>query len=214
MADPIALTMSGASLLLSVGTFAWLNRRTDAVMCTLVAGEPRHYVSVSEFSGMLAGDFQFSFANLGTRPVLLRQAEVNAFCTPELQGEVAADCTVTDGRLPQIIKAGDMCSIAVHFDWTPDFVAQAREEARKRGEHQPAPFFVARAVFWNPKGRRMVAEKHIASFRGEGQEWTFDVAAERSFPAVKMRRRKADRESVRHRSPGAAGAPPRPRAEK
>jgi len=88
-----------------------------------------------------------------------------------------------------VIKAGEMFSTFVETKWTVTDLVHATKEAEKRGGEPGTTelFFVVRAVLWNPKGERLVGEKHVMTFsinhkdrssRGE----TFN---ERSFRVTK-----------------------------
>ena len=205
--DTASFVFSSLSLGLSIGTLVWHNRKTDSVLCTLVACEPKHQLTqpATSASVLLAADFQFSFGNLGTRPVLLRDVRVMVFGKPELNGLLSDDC-VLDDKLPRVIQPGEMCSVTLQLSWTLDFMQRATEEAKQRGENWPSLFFVARCVLWNPKGIRMLAEQPIARFQGEHQGWKFEVYPKRTFRAKKLKDRTSSPEVTTQRRGWAEGS--------
>lgn len=180
----IAISISALTFLFSILTFAWQHwRKVDSVICTLVANECDHH----------HGIFQFSFANLGTRPTLLRDVGVEVFMKPELYGEIANDCTIIDGKLPQVIKAGELYSISIDVKWTIDFLVKAAKEAESRGSKYAVLFFVARGVCWNPKGERMMGRKQFSKFTYDPQNQSGGYECDpfdRSFRLKKYRGKK------------------------
>ncbi|HEY5041108.1 MAG TPA: hypothetical protein VIK53_03825 [Verrucomicrobiae bacterium] len=177
----VALSISASAFLFSILSFAWQHwRKVDAVVCTLVANECNHH----------RGIFQFSFANLGTRPTLLRDVSVEVFMKPELHGELSNDCTVVAGILPQVIKAGEMYSISIETKWTDTFLVKAAKEAADRGKKNAMLFFVAKTICWNPKGERMMGQKHFSTFTYNPQERSSGYECpsfDRSFRLTKHR---------------------------
>lgn len=109
---------------------------------------------------------------------------------PELHGELSNDCTVIDGKLPQVIKAGDLYSITVETKWTLTFLCKAAKEAEGRGKKNAGLFFVANAVCWNPKGKRMAGRKHFSTYSYNPENGSAGYEChpfDRSFPLKKHR---------------------------
>jgi hypothetical protein len=157
----VALSIAASAFLFSILSFAWQHwRKVDAVVCTLVANECDHH----------HGIFQFSFANLGTRPMLLRDVNVEVFMKPELHGELSNNCMVIAGNLPQVVKAGEMYSLSIETKWPLDFLVKAAKAAESRGKKNAVLFFVANAVCWNPRGERMTGRKHFLTFTYNPQD--------------------------------------------
>jgi hypothetical protein len=154
MVEAASLIMSGLSLGATAAQFSWLHlRKVDSATGIVVASRPN-----SESAA-----FQFSFANLGTRPILLRSVGVVIYVQPDLHGFFMADHRPISGSLPQVIKQGEMVAVTIESRWTSMFFSEAAKRARERGQVDVSFFFVAQAVFWNPKGERLVSEQHIAT---------------------------------------------------
>jgi len=83
---------------------------------------------------------------------------------PELHGELSKDCNTIGGKLPQVIKAGEMYPITIETKWTLDFLVKAAKEAEGQGKKNAVLFLVANAVCWNPKGERMTGRKHFSTY--------------------------------------------------
>ena len=152
--DPASLIISSLSLGLSAAAFRWAHfRKEDSIVCTLVASQRKQESAL----------FQFSFANLGTRTILLRSVEVLVYFQPDFFGMFSMDCILTSGQLPQAIKNGEMCSVTVESKWTPTFLCQAAKYAESQGKNELSLFFIAQAIAWNPEGRRMAEKGHVAT---------------------------------------------------
>jgi|SRR5579859_116303 len=180
MADPISITISVFTLCGTFGMFAWQHlRKVDSAICTLVASNCRDDRAA----------FQFAVANLGTRALLLREVTVMAFTQPDLLGKFAGGSTTLSEPLPQVVKAGEICCTDVELKWPQAFLAEAQNEAKAREENDAGLYFVARAVAWNPKGERFLAEKHIATLKVNFSERrsTYQAFSERSFRIKKWR---------------------------
>ena len=153
----VAISISGSAFLFSILSFAWQHlRKVDSVICTLVANEVNDK----------QGTFQFSFANLGNRPALLRNIEVEVFDRPELNGVIIGNSAIPAGNLPQVIKAGEIFSTVVETKLTETDLVLATKEAEQRGCASGVTelFFVAKVTVWNPEGKRSIGTKHIVTF--------------------------------------------------
>jgi hypothetical protein len=175
-----SLTISILALFFSLATFVWQHlRKADSVICTLVANE---WIDKQV-------TFQFSLANLGNRPTLLRDIQVQVFCQPELYGNIIGKCTYPKESLPPVIKAAEIVSIHVETKWTWDDLIVASKQAEKRGCQSGIVelFFVVRATVWNPEGKRFVGTKHISTFIANYAKKTSNVETfnERSFQISK-----------------------------
>jgi hypothetical protein len=157
MADPAALTISVLALIFSLASFAWQHlRKIDSVICTLVANE------INDKQGA----FQFSIANLGNRPSLIRDIQVQALCHPELFGNILGKSSYPNGSLPQVVKAGEIVSVQVETKLSSDDLVVAAKQAEKRGRQSGIAelFFMAKVTVWNPEGKRFIGTKHISTF--------------------------------------------------
>jgi hypothetical protein len=151
--DTPSQIMSSLALGVSVATFGWVHlRKVDAVICTLIGTDLEKEGAV----------FQFSFANLGTRAVLVNSVNVQIFINPALTGKFMARCTTIGNKLPQIIKPGEMAATTIRSNWDITFLCDAAKEAEKRAEEIASFFFVATVVARNPKGKQMSASKQVA----------------------------------------------------
>ena len=178
MADPASIIMSALALTVSVGNFVWIHlRKVDSLICTLVANEHK---------GQSAA-FQFSFANLGNRPALLRDVKVRTFIKPELHGLIIAEsATIPE---PRVLKADEVCCVVVEVNWNSTSLIQATREAEARGFDGAEMFFVVEAVFWNPKGEKMIGDRHIATLRidHKNRSSSYQLIGGRSFRLRKIR---------------------------
>jgi hypothetical protein len=152
-----ALTISVLTLVFSLASFAWQYlRKIDSVICTLVANEVSDKQSA----------FQFSIANLGNQPALIRDIQVQVFCRPELYGNILGKSSYPNGALPQVVKAGEIVSIQVETTLSLDDLLIAAKQAEQRGCQNGIAelFFMAKVTVWNPEGKRFVGTKHISTF--------------------------------------------------
>jgi hypothetical protein len=157
MADPVAVTISVLALIFSLASFAWQYlRKIDSVICTLVANE------VNDKQGA----FQFSIANLGNRPALIRDIQVQVLCRPELYGNILGKSSCPNGTVPQVIKAGEIILIQVETKLSMDDLIVAAKQAEKRGGQSGIAelFYMVKVTVWNPEGKRFVGTKHISTF--------------------------------------------------
>jgi hypothetical protein len=156
MSDPASLTISGLALGFSFASFAWQHlRKVDSAICTLVANEVSDRQST----------FQFSIANLGTRPALVRDIQVEVFSQPELFGEILGKSSYPSGSLPQVVKAGEIISVQIETKLNLDEINAAAKLGEKRGLKSGVVelYFVAKVTIWNPEGKRFIGTKHIAN---------------------------------------------------
>jgi hypothetical protein len=206
MIETLPLCISALSLGVSIATFAWLHlRRVDAAVCTLLSAEPRK----------LSAAFQFSVANLGTRPLLLLDVRVPVFLQPELTGVSVDEPAIVEGSLPRVIQPGDIYSITIETRWTLTFFTLAAKQAAQRGAVGPDLYFMAKVTAWNPKGKMMIGQKHIATWRND----TTDNSSRHEVSGVSFRLRKAAgqpqfrvpfRREDRHEGPTAPSSNSRP----
>lgn len=145
--------MSSLALGVSVTTFGWLHlRKVDAVICTPISSFPEKESAL----------FQFSLANLGTRPILIHAVSVMIHIDPALTGKFMGRCTTTGAILPQVIQPGEIIAVTVRSNWDTTFLCEAAKEAEKRAEEKASFFFVAGVVAWNPKGKQMTGSQQVA----------------------------------------------------
>ncbi len=174
MPDPASLAISTGAFAFTIAAFAWQHwRKVDSVICTIVAVQPVHGTITQEAA------FQFSFANLGTRAVLIRDIGLNVCARPDNTGISTFEHEVVTGQLPQVLKAGEMCFLTAKIKWNLTILCQAFNGVTPKGDEV---FFTAKATAWNPKGKRLFGEKkHIASMKLESSGYGFYASEDRSF---------------------------------
>lgn len=175
MTDPASLAISICALSFTICSFAWQHwRKVDSLVCSVVGNEcsPNSLVR-----------FQFSFANLGTHPALLRDVCVRLYMQPDLHGHYLEATVTVQSQLPQVIKAGEMVSVTIESNWTDTFLCLASKAAENRGRKAPELFFQVSANAWNPKGKRLSTQEAIGilQFKEEGNGWGFSVPDKKTF---------------------------------
>jgi hypothetical protein len=148
-------------------------------------------VSIHPATGIqpMFADFQLSFANLGTRGIFLHNIMITAYMQPDYSGMGSWESEIRSGQLPQVLKAGEMCSVIIRSKWTLDILVIAAKAAESRGSKETALFFSVAASAWNPKGKRLRGEKQLAqlTFQSDGTGWSFGAASDKVFRLMKDR---------------------------
>lgn len=157
MIDPVTISVASlgvacVSVGFGISSFAWQHwRKKNAVTCSVVAAD------IPLGSVPKEAAFQFSFANLGSRAVLVNSVSVSvsAFSTPG--GVYSFQCKLVEGKLPQILNAGQMCSIVAKAEWNITMLCQAIIEGRKASGDEL--FFTVGATASTPEGTHLSGDR-------------------------------------------------------